>query len=67
MQADLQRRDDQYGDECAGNAAGARTVGITGTYDAGALAASRIVATLAGTRVTAAPDGTGLQVVLPSA
>jgi len=51
----------------AGNAAGARTVGITGTYDAGALAAPRIVATLAGTRVTAAPDGTGLQVVLPSA
>ena len=51
----------------AGNAAGARTVGITGTYDAGALSASRIVATLAGTRVTAGPGGAGLQVALPSA
>lgn len=51
----------------AGNAAGARTVGITGTYDAGALAASRIVTTLEGTRVTAAAGGAGLQVVLPAA
>lgn len=49
----------------AGNAAGAWTLGIAGTYDADALAASRIVTTLAGTTVTAGADGAGLRVELP--
>lgn len=49
----------------AGNAAGAWTLGIAGTYDAGALAASKIVTSLAGTTVTAGADGTALRVGWP--
>lgn len=49
----------------AGNAAGAWTLGIAGTYDADALAASRVVTTLAGTTVTAGAEGAGLRVELP--
>ncbi|WP_417235453.1 HAD-IA family hydrolase [Arthrobacter sp.] len=49
----------------AGNAAGAWTLGIAGTYDAGALAASRIVTTLAGTTVTAAAGAAALRVDFP--
>lgn len=50
----------------AGNAAGAWTLGIAGTYDAGALAASRIVTTLAGTTVATGQGGTGWRVGFPA-
>lgn len=50
----------------AGRAAGAWTLGITGTYDAGSLAASKIVGTLEGITVAAGADGAGLRIGFPT-
>lgn len=49
----------------AGSAAGAWTLGITGTYDASELSAGRIVETLEGITVATADGGMGLRVHFP--
>ncbi|MDN5756402.1 MAG: HAD-IA family hydrolase [Micrococcaceae bacterium] len=51
----------------AGRAAGAWTLGITGTYDAGSLAASKIVETLEGITVAVAAGDAGLRLGFPTA
>ncbi|MDN5756365.1 MAG: HAD-IA family hydrolase [Arthrobacter sp.] len=50
----------------AGRAAGAWTLGITGTYDADSLDASKIVGTLEGLTVAVGGDGTGLRIGFPT-
>ena len=50
----------------AGRAAGAWTLGITGTYDAGSLAASKIVGTLEGITVAVAANESGLRLGFPT-